>query len=203
MRRGAVRSTLVAVVSAALVAAGSGCGGDDEESPRPAEAPGDVTGTRSEEDAGSPDREEPPRADPNAPVVEAARDYVEALNERDGRRLCSLLAPGALREVELPHRRSSCAASVSASVGYADPRGFPQWRGTRIERIGSVSRDGARGRVTLTVFHRFADRKTLSSEEDVVHVLRRGERWLVAKPSATFYRAIGAPDVPPSALAAP
>ena len=40
-------------------------------------------------------------------------------------------------------------------------------------------------------------------EDDIVYLARVGERWLVAKPSATLYRAVGVADVPPSVLAPP
>jgi hypothetical protein len=36
-----------------------------------------------------------------------------------------------------------------------------------------------------------------------VYLRRSGGRWLIVKPSASFYRAIGAKDVPLSALTAP
>jgi hypothetical protein len=197
-------ATAVAVLAAtALLPSATACGGEEEKPARTTERPAAGSGSGSGSEAGSQGGDTSARTDPNAPLVNATRGYIEALNAGDGRRVCSLLAPGALRAVDLPRRRSSCAASVRASAGYADPRGFPEWERTRIERIGSVARDGARGRVTLTVRHRFADRETISSEEDVVHLVRRDERWRVAKPSATFYRAIGAPDVPPSVLAAP
>jgi hypothetical protein len=135
--------------------------------------------------------------------VRAVRAYIAALNARGGNELCSLFVPGATRGLDLPRKRSTCGASLAASIGYADPRGFPVWVRTRIRRVGSVDRQGRRGRVTLTVFHRFRDRKTISPEEDVVHLRRAGGRWLIAKPSSTFYRAIGVADVPPDVLAAP
>ena len=42
-----------------------------------------------------------------------------------------------------------------------------------------------------------------SIEDDVIYLRRVGGRWKIAKPSATFYRAIGARDVPIAALRAP
>jgi hypothetical protein len=40
-------------------------------------------------------------------------------------------------------------------------------------------------------------------EDDLVYLRRTGTAWLVAKPSASFYRAIGAREVPLTALVAP
>jgi hypothetical protein len=50
------------------------------------------------------------------------------------------------------------------------------------------------------VIHRFRDRRQPSIEEDVIYLERRGTRWLLAKPSATFYRAVGYADPPLRAL---
>ena len=42
-----------------------------------------------------------------------------------------------------------------------------------------------------TVTHHFSDRKYVSVEDDVIYLQRVGGRWLLAKPSATLYRAVG------------
>ena len=49
---------------------------------------------------------------------------------------------------------------------------------------------------------RFADRDEPSVEDDIIYLAARDGDWLIAKPSATLYRAIGA-DVPPSVLLRP
>ena len=49
----------------------------------------------------------------------------------------------------------------------------------------------------------FADRDEVSVEDDVVYLSRTGDRWLIAKPSSTLYRAVGIADVPPSVLSPP
>ena len=42
-----------------------------------------------------------------------------------------------------------------------------------------------------TIFTRFADRDEPSVEDDPIYLRRAGGGWLLAKPSLTFYRAIG------------
>jgi hypothetical protein len=53
-----------------------------------------------------------------------------------------------------------------------------------------------RARVSATVTHHFSDRKYVSVEDDVIYLEKSGGRWLLAKPSATLYRAVGY-DSPP------
>jgi hypothetical protein len=136
-------------------------------------------------------------------VARVVRAYVAALSDRDGKGACALFAPGALSGVDFPRRREDCAASLTASIGYSDPRGFPVYERSRIARITSVSIDGAAARVTATTVTRFADRREPSVEDDVVYLARSEGRWLIVKPSVALYRAIGAGDIPPQVLAPP
>ena len=57
--------------------------------------------------------------------------------------------------------------------------------------------------MTATVTHDFSDRDYVSVEEDVIYLDGVGERWLLAKPSGTFYRAVGYPEPPLRALTPP
>ena len=186
-------------------------GGEDpsaaDEGANGAEGSGDA---RPDADGSGPS---PPDAEPPAPSDGASRAerqtervvraYVAALVARDGARVCKLLAPGAIEQVELPRSGGDCAGGLTASIGYRDPRGFPQWQSAELTRIASIEVDGDQARVTATVVTEFADREEPSIEEDVVYLERRDGGWLIAKPSATLYRAIGAPDVPPEVLAPP
>ena len=63
--------------------------------------------------------------------AKVVRAYVDALDARQGRRACSLFAPGALSAVDLPRDRGDCGESLAASIGYRDPRGFPVFSGSR------------------------------------------------------------------------
>ncbi|MGH2924856.1 MAG: PRC-barrel domain-containing protein [Solirubrobacterales bacterium] len=136
-------------------------------------------------------------------VAAVVRSYVAALDRRAGGRLCRLFVPGTLSRVRLPRRRGGCASSLVASIGYRDPRGYPVYDGSRVARIASVSIDGDRARVVATTVTRFADQREPSIEDDVVYLRRIGGRWLIAKPSAALYRAIGVGDIPPRALSPP
>jgi hypothetical protein len=145
-----------------------------------------------------------PRGAAERGAVRAAEAYVDALDRRDGQAACRLLAPGALEELALPRiTKGGCAGSLESSIGYRDPRGSPVWEGATVEAIQSTSVDGDTATVVATVVTRFADRPEPSVEDDVVYLVRAHGRWLVAKPSATLYRAVGYPDVPPSALTPP
>ena len=128
--------------------------------------------------------------------------YVDALNRRDAAVVCSSFA-AAIRLSELPRRHGGCVGSVGASLGSRPPGGGPAWRRTRIVEVSAVSVEGGGARVTATVIHRFRDRRQPSIEEDVIYLDRIGRRWLLAKPSGTFYRAVGYADVPLRALTPP
>ena len=71
-------------------------------------------------------------------------------------------------------------------------------RGDEVERLGDD-----RARVRATVTHHFSDRKYVSVEDDVIYLQRVGGSWLLAKPSATFYRAVGYAQPPLRAFAPP
>ena len=60
-----------------------------------------------------------------------------------------------------------------------------------------------RARVTATVTHRFSDRKYVSVEDDVIYLEQVGGHWLLAKPSATLYRAVGYAQPPLRAFSPP
>ncbi len=145
-----------------------------------------------------------PRLDPGQREVgRVVRAYVAALNARDGGRVCGLFIPGAMAEVEFPRDRGSCAASLSASIGYQDPRGFPVFDRSRIGRIPSVTIDGSQARLVATTVTHFAGDREPSVEDDLIYLRNENGRWLIVKPSATLYRAIGVGDIPPQVLAPP
>jgi hypothetical protein len=136
-------------------------------------------------------------------VTRVVRAYVGALDARDGARACELFISGALSEVHFPRDRGTCARSLSASIGYRDPRGFPVYRRARIARVPDVAIHGASARVTATTVTRFAGNREPSIEDDLVYLRRQGDGWRIAKPSATLYRAIGVGNIPPQVLAPP
>jgi hypothetical protein len=136
-------------------------------------------------------------------IARVVRDYVAALNARNGRRACALFVPRGLAAVRFPRDRGGCAPSLSASIGYRDPRGFPVYDRSRVARIRAVAITASSARVTATVVTRFAEGREPSIEDDVTYLRRQGGRWLIVKPDATLYRAIGVGNIPPSVLAPP
>jgi hypothetical protein len=172
---------------------------------------GDVTGTTSRPNPGGgfsvkgykAGDYEGGSADQAREVKRTARRYVAAIDARDGKRVCALYPPGVLERLKLPKDHGDCAASISASIGYRDPRGFPVWKRTRIARIKGVNVGQAQARVTMTIVTTFSDRDEPSVEDDIVYLTRLGNQWLITKPDAALYRAIGAPEPPPQAIAPP
>jgi hypothetical protein len=146
----------------------------------------------------------PARLDPaERRAAAVVRGYVEALNSRNGGRVCALFVPGALNEVRFPRERGDCASSLGSSIGYRDPRGFPVYQGSHVTRITSVKIDGADARVVATVVTDFTGNREPSIEDDVVYLHQEGRRWLISKPSTALYRAIGVGDISPTVLAPP
>ena len=217
-----------ALATLAVAASNPGCGGEaqqpsqSEDPPTHSAAPhAPSSGGDARQGRGPGDGAEPPargtapgdrggRPAPEARIAELEREaaatvraYVSALDSRNGRRVCALLAPGAIESVELPVPRRGCAASLEASIGFRDPRGLPVWEGAEVLEVRSVKADGSEATVVATVMTRFADRAEPSIEDDVVYLTRRGGDWMVAKPSATLFRAVGVADVPPVVLAPP
>jgi hypothetical protein len=144
-----------------------------------------------------------PGPDEEKQVARAVRDYVSEIDERDGARLCSAFAPGAIENFPLPRERGGCAASLGASIGYRDPRGFPVFDSARLQSIGNVAVGAGEARVTATVVTGFADRDEPSIEDDVIYLVESEGEWRIARPSSTLYRAVGKAEVPPQAIAPP
>jgi hypothetical protein len=160
-----------------------------EASPEaPAEGP-EASGELSEEDG--------------AAVSSVVRTYIAALNRHAAGRVCALLAPGALDPGELPNRRGGCRPSLRASIGTEPRGGGPAWRRTSLGELDTQALGDGRARVTATVTSRFSDRNYVSVEDDVLYLERIGERWLLAKPSGTLYRAVGYPEPPLRAFSPP
>lgn len=189
--------------AAALLLAG--CGSDD----RPQQAGSPLTEPAAVEaspEAGPPVAvaEEGSLSDQDEQRVAAVtRAYIAAINADDGRAVCAAFAPGTLGQAELPRKGGGCPASMQASIGFRGPGGTPAWKRTTIRELKAVSVGDDTARVTATVTHDFADRSYTSVEEDVIYLDRAGDEWLIAKPSGSFYRAVGYPEPPLRALTPP
>ncbi len=197
----------IALTAAFLFAAAAGCGGENggepaAETAAPLEGPEGIEASPGEDPVG-PEEQGELSGGEEAEVADAVREYVAALNARDAAAVCAHFEPGALELAELPARRGTCAASLSASIGARPKGGAPAWRSTRITGLKEVSVGEDRARVTATVTHRFSDRDYVSVEDDVIYLDRSGDEWLLAKPSATLYRAVGYPEPPIRSFAPP
>ena len=212
-RRLGAAAVLAATVALATLGVLALTGDDEQDESSP---PADVTvgeppagpGDRGERDrparepSGSGD-EPSPEALEERRVERTVRQYVAALNDSDGDRVCDLFVPGALDQVELPRDGGDCGEALGASIGYRDPRGFPHWERASLEHFRSTEVEGDEARATATIVSDFADRDEPSVEDDVIYLERRGRHWLMVQPSAVLYRAIGTPDVPLDLLAPP
>lgn len=220
------RRLAVVIALAALAGLGAGLafGVGEDDGPQPSGFASDAQTTSPDPDPGGAPGDEgspqlpPPEDDPEGivpgptgPAPESAqerraaktvRSWIRAMTQRDGDGVCSRLAPGALDGVDLPRRRGTCEATVEASLGFARP-GFPRWERSQMTDEVSARVGGDEARVVATVFTIYADQRQPTIEDDIVYLEREGEDWLVVKPSATFYRAVGTLDIPPSVLAPP
>jgi hypothetical protein len=136
-------------------------------------------------------------------VTSIVRDYLAALDQRNAARVCALISPAGLVLSDLPRSRGGCRPSLRASIGTRPADGGPAWRRTDLVEVKPEELGDDRARVTATVTHRFSDRKYVSVEDDVIYLERVGGRWLLAKPSATLYRAVGYAQPPLRAFAPP
>ena len=160
--------------------AASGVGGAGDPGD-PGDSPGDERPDREGAGGGS---GKPTDAEREAAVEEvqaAYRDYIDAIDARDGATLCDLLSPTSVSELKPPVQRGSCEATLRASIGYSDPRGLPVWKRTLLNGI---------------------DGDEPSVESDIAYLERAGARWRLAKPSGALYRAVGA-ERPPDVIVPP
>ncbi len=205
----------------------------DEQSEPPAtlpdeavNAPSDPGSVQSDGENERSDRDEPelpPTEDdpeglepgPSGPAPEsadelaaarAARKYIEAIDDRDGQELCAAFEPGAdepQEQLEVPEKRGSCAGSFNASFGFKGKDGQPVWSSSEMTNDLSAQIDGDQARVVATVFTKYSDVREPTIEDDIIYLSRAADRWLVLKPSATLYRAVGIADIPLDAIQPP
>ena len=227
--------TATLVISALLIGLGVGlaAGLFEEDDPTPpttasvssetqddasqdSEGKGEEAGNRDEPDL-PPTEDDPEGLEPGpsgpAPSSEdelaaarAAREYVEAIDDRNGRKLCEAFEPATdapQERLKVPEERGSCAASFDASFGYKGNDGQPVWSSSEMTNDLAAQIDGDRARVVATVFTKYSGVREPTIEDDIIYLSRATDRWLVVKPSATLYRAVGIADVPLEALEPP
>jgi hypothetical protein len=229
MKAGAIAAALLAL---AVAGCGGGSGDGDTatraQSPASAMAPGgEITGklppgaveppdTAEQESEGPAATEASPEAPAEGPrssgelsggertaATATVSDYIGALDRHDAAEVCTLLVRGSLDQSRLPKRRGGCRPSLRASIGTRPHAGAPAWRKTTLVAVKPDDLGEGRARVSATVTHHFSDRKYVSVEDDVIYLQRVGDRWLLAKPSGTLYRAVGYPEPPLDAFTPP
>ena len=214
-----------AIVLAALVLL-AGCGDDEgttvadeatTAAPQPATgtavpAPEPESRPTLDASAEKPKPDPKPKPEPSDAEKQSASDeataaysaYIDAIEAKDGGALCALLPPGVERELKPQVERGDCASTLEASIGYADPRGFPVWTGTTLNEVVRVSigDDPSTARLTAMIVTDFEGREP-SVESDIAYLERVGGRWRLAQPTGALYRAIGNPELPPEVIAPP
>ena len=211
-----LRTIAAALLAAALIGPGCG-GGDDEEPASPLEDPA-VTEAAPEaepEVAGEAETRELEPSD-REQVEAAVRTYISGLNKRDPE-VCAALVPGAVTARDAPEpvavtsegseaaqAERLCVGVVGAFIGKRPASGGPAWRRTEINELKSVSVGDGEARVTATVTHDYAGGDPgIGLEEDVIYLREVDGEWRLAKPSGTFYRAVGFATPPLRALTPP
>jgi hypothetical protein len=199
---GAVVTTAAAGGATAAHKPSPGSAGPVDTGDEPADGPAATEASPESPAQGPASTGDLPDRDRSA-VTAAVREYVAALDGHNAARVCALIASGGLPLGDLPKRRGGCRSSLWASIGSRPAGGGPAWRRTKVVQMKPEALGDGRARVTTTVTHHFSDRKYVSVEDDVIYLERVGGRWLIAKPSATLYRAVGYPQPPLRALTPP
>ena len=129
-----------------------------------------------------------PAADQSA-VRATVGSYIRELDRHDTARVCALIA--------------TCHGSLPGTIGSSPANGGPAWRRSTLASVKVERLSDQRARVSATVVHHFSDRKYVSVEDDVIYLERAGDRWQLAQPSGTLYRAIGYAQPPLRAFEPP
>lgn len=193
---------LLALSLCAVLAA---CGGSDEQAEeqpdRSEQQPAPDPEAAPPEETGGDDTDDRPE-ERTDPVRAAAVRWMEAIDARDGARVCALAVKGSLDDLEL-RPGAGCPERLEASFGRSRGAGLPQWESSRVTGVHTEETGDGEARATVSVVHELAGRETPSVEDDIVYLRRVDGRWRVAQPSATLYRAVGYPDPPLAAITPP
>jgi hypothetical protein len=139
----------------------------------------------------------PAAAAPGDGARGAARAYLDAFNRHDGAAICAAWTPEMrrwLRTYLYPFSiGESCAQLARGGIGYYVDAGMGGWTHMEIRSAGApVRRDGhARVPFVERHLHEHPGGSPDETLRDVIHLVRRDGRWLVAKPGAVFYAASG------------
>ncbi len=139
--------------------------------------------TRSPRAAGA----APPATAPDeeSAASRAVRDYVEAIDDRDGAAGVRAARARGDPGLQLPREGAGCAASLERLDRLPRPARASRSSARPASTRSATSTVGAgEARVTATVVTRFADRDEPSIEDDLIYLVELDGEWRVAKPSA-------------------
>lgn len=139
---------------------------------------------------------------------ELARDYVAAINARDGERVCGLMTAGAAAELSIPDKNIPCERTVAGFIGYVEDAGMPEFLEYQLGGVRPGATQGEYSSIRLSLEGR---RRSSSGEqafetcrfEDTVWLTHQGDDLRIAKPSLALYVAFGATNVQDGILAPP
>lgn len=183
-----MRRLAVPVLIALVASLATACGDAERSQPeRPGQAaPASLGG-------------DPYPGDPSLDPAEAARAYVEAIDRRDGRRFCSLVAPYISGRWDMflsdPATRGApgtdCPKFVSAFIGYREDCCPDEFLHARVREAAAVRDEHGLKRVDLTIDLEINEaggsvheRHRVKPLRDTVWLTRIGGAWRVAKLSA-------------------
>jgi len=193
-----IAAILAAASSFALAACGEKSEPDLSDLPPPPKTTTSLPTTTTTTTSGTTTTPVPPTGPTPGQTV---RVYVGALSSGKGGAVCRVLAPGAIGEIKLPRPNPNCDVAVSRSIGYHDPNGPPAFKSARVRKV-RVDQMGSRAKVTATIVTTYERARKPSVDDDVIYLKKSRAGWLVLKPSAIFYRAVGL-EPPISALKPP
>jgi hypothetical protein len=135
-----------------------------------------------------------------------ARDYVAAINERDGDRVCELMTRAAAAELSVPDSNLPCERTVAGLIGYVEDAGVPEFLSYRLDDVRSGTTQGEYSSIRLSIEAR---RRSTNAEqafetcsfEDTVWLTRQGGEFRIANISPALYVAFGATSIPDEVLA--
>jgi hypothetical protein len=169
-------AVLILVLALPALAAGCGRDGGDRS--------GNAGGTAADELPAYP-------GESSLEPADVARAYVEALDKRDGRRFCGLVAPYIAGRYDLAVRDpdsilreiDGCPEFVSAFIGYIEDCCPPEFKHASVESIEGVEEHGELRKVSARVQLELVENDIPRTETvtEVVWVSRFAGAWRVAK----------------------
>jgi hypothetical protein len=133
-----------------------------------------------------------------------ARSYVGAYDARDGRAICALFVPELRQWLTRAYgHRAGCARLLRAFIGYGEESDTPTFEHLRIGRVAAAA-SGSTAVVRVVERYRFHNPSTIGPRTerlgftDTIYLVRRGGRWLVAKPGGVWFLTQSAYQIPPT-----